>query len=137
MRAGNARAAPVVVRAAVELYGEDVAPCTKTVKAAHETHAAKNLSLKTALRDIPAPPARGRRQHFPAEGMSTLRAFVKMLRLAKLPVFRETVIHYARALIADTTWDKNFRNDNGFHSRSKWHHWYYDHFIGDDPSRRQ
>merc|ERR1712185_807535 len=92
MRAGNARAAPVVVRAAVELYGEDVAPCTKTVKAAHETHAAKNLSLKTALRDIPAPPARGRRQHFPAEGMSALRAFVKMLRLAKLPVFRETEI---------------------------------------------
>jgi hypothetical protein len=50
----------------------------------------------------------------------------------KLAVFRETVVHYARELIKDTRYEAYYLNENGYHSKRKWQHFYYDHFLGAD-----
>ena len=132
VRAGRTRECPNVVREAIQLYGDDVKWSVTSIKAYCDKHAAENLTLQSE--DIPSPVKMGRPPSYPVDGLRTLRSCIKLLRLNKLPVFRETVIFYARSLIADTVWDANFRNDKGHHSLKKWFHFYYYHFLGVDDT---
>ena len=115
------------------LFGDDAKWHEKTIRAAREQHASKKLSLSTKVEDIPAPPARGRPRDYPEDGMTTLRTFIKLLRLNKLPVFREGVIFYAQELILGTVWEMSFRDTTGDWKWAKWQSWYYEHFLSGEP----
>ena len=130
VRNGQTAMAPTIARDAANLFGEDVKWDPKSIKAGGDKHAALKLTLDSLA--IPSPTKMGRPTYYPPAAAATLSKFIKLLRLNKLPVFRESVIYYAAELIKGTIWEVNFLDENGKHCATKWRRWYYEHFKSAD-----
>ena len=91
---------------------------------------------------ISSPKDMGRPTSFPRPVEMVLFRFIASLRSQKYPVFKETVIHYAKCLIAGTPFSLNFAKvQEGKYvqcehggvewDESKLDNWFYRRFIGD------